>query len=62
MSETSNKPTHNVVRFYGDGRNAPKGNVGAMWENDKGGYTIVLNFLDQQIVLQAFSRNTEGAQ
>ncbi len=62
MSDTSNKPTHNVVRFYGEGRNSPKGNIGAMWENDKGGYTIVLNFLDQQIVLQAFSRNTEGAQ
>ena len=62
MSDNTKKPSHDIVRYYGEGRNAPKGNIGAMWENDKGGYTIVLNFLDKQIVLQAFTRNSEGAQ
>ena len=59
MSEATKKPTHNIVRYYGEGRNAPNGTVGAMWEKDNGAYTIVLNFLDQQIVLQAFPRGAQ---
>jgi hypothetical protein len=54
MSQSSNKPTHSLVRYYGEGRNAPRANVGVMWKGDDGRFTIVINGLEAQIRLIAF--------
>jgi len=50
---TPNKPSHRIIRYYGDTKNAPRAEVGAVWETDKG-LSIVLNTLQGQIRLMAF--------
>jgi len=54
--QQSNKPVFNIVRYYGEGRNAPHGRVGAIWETDKGNLKIVIEnpFGTEKIVLTAF--------
>jgi hypothetical protein len=42
------------VRYYGEGRNAQRGTVGAMWTGEDGRFTIVINGLEEQIRLIAF--------
>lgn len=51
---TNNKPTHNLVRYYGEGRNAPRGTIGAMWQGEDGRFTLVINGLEGQIRIVAF--------
>ena len=55
-TQQSNKPDFNIVRYYGEGRNAPHGRVGAIWKNDKGNLSIVIEnpFGSDRIVLTAF--------
>jgi hypothetical protein len=61
MTQSTNKPTHTLVRFYGEGRNAPRGNIGVVWTGDDGRFTIVINSLEEQIRLMAFPiGQTEG--
>ena len=57
--QQSNKPDFNIVRYYGEGPKAPHGRVGAIWENDKGNLTIVIEnpFGSDRIVLTAFPNN-----
>lgn len=55
MSQSENNlPVQRVVKFYGEGRNASSAEVGALWENKKGGFTIILNFPDRQEKFSTF--------
>lgn len=60
MSQTSNKPTHNLVRYYGEGRNAPHASVGVMWTGEDGRFTLVINGLETQVRLMAFPIEQEN--
>ena len=61
MSQMPNKPTHNLVRYYGEGRNVPRATVGVMWTGEDGRFTILLNGVDAQIRLIAFPiEQTDG--
>jgi hypothetical protein len=61
MTQATNKPTHNLVRYYGEGRNAPRATVGAMWTGEDGRFTILLNGVEAQIRLIAFpTEQTDG--
>ena len=64
MSQATNKPTHNLVRYYGEGRNVPRATVGAMWAGEDGRFTILLNGVEAQIRLIAFpiEQNAEDRQ
>lgn len=61
MTQSTNKPTHRLVRYYGDGRNAPSATVGAVWANDNGRLTIVLNTPFEQVRLTAFPADDASA-
>lgn len=50
---TSKRPAYRLVRFYGESKNAPRGEIGAIWETDKG-LSIIINGLEGQIRLMAF--------
>ncbi len=54
MTQTTNKPTHNIVRYYGEGNRAARATIGAMWTGEDGRFTIVINGLEEQIRLIAF--------
>ena len=61
MSQSNNKPTHNIVRYYGEGRNASRATVGAMWTGEDGRFTILINGVEAQIRLMAFPiEQTDG--
>lgn len=50
----SNKPSHRLVRYYGEGKNAPRAEVGVIFTGANGRATIVLNTPTEQIRLMAF--------
>ncbi len=54
MSKDTRKPTHQLVRYYGSGKAAPRAQVGALWSNDDGSFSIRIDGMDQQIWLNAF--------
>ncbi|ORE90100.1 hypothetical protein ATO13_23511 [Stappia sp. 22II-S9-Z10] len=54
MAQSSNKPTHRLVRFYGQGQNAPSAELGIIFKGDDGRQTIILNTPSDQIRLMAF--------
>jgi len=54
MANETNKPTHRLVRYYGEGRNAPHANVGAIWSSKDGRVTVVIHTLTDRIVLTGF--------
>ena len=64
MSQTTNKPTHRLVRFYGEGRNAPRAELGVIFPSDDGRMTVIINEPQGQIRLTAFpiENTTGGAQ
>ena len=53
-TQTTKRPTHTLVRYYGDGKNARSARIGAIWEKDNGRMSIIINTLDGQIRLMAF--------
>ena len=61
-SSTPNRPSHQLVRYYGDGKNAPRANVGAIWQGEEGRLTIILNTLQGQIRLTAFPAEQDTSQ
>lgn len=54
MSQSKTKPTHRLVRFYGDGKNAPRAELGVIFLGDNGRMTVILHTLEGQIRLNAF--------
>jgi len=54
MSNETNKPTHHLVRYYGEGRNAAHARVGAIWTSRDGRVTVVINTLTDRVVLTGF--------
>lgn len=54
MSNETRKPTHRLVRYYGSGRNAPHAEIGALWSNDDGSFSLRIDGLEGQIWLNAF--------
>ena len=54
MSNDTNKPTHRLVRYYGEGQGAPHANVGAIWTSRDGRVTVVINTLTDRIILTGF--------
>ena len=55
MSHATRKPTHRLVRYYGTGKNAPRAEVGALWKNEDGSYSIRLDTLGEQVWINAFA-------
>ena len=54
MSKPSNKPSHRLVRYYGEGKAAPRAEVGVIFTGADGRATIIINGLNEQIRLMAF--------
>ena len=61
MSNTNNRPTHQLVRYYGEGRNAPRGNIGAMWTGEDGRVTILINTPTEQIRIIGFPASDDAS-
>lgn len=59
-NNASNRPTHNLVRFYGDGKGAPRATMGAVWQGEDGRMTIIINSLTEQIRLTAFPADQDN--
>lgn len=55
MSNETRKPTHRIVRYYGNGENAARAEFGAVWTNLDGSLSIRLDTLAQQIWLNGFA-------
>ena len=47
-------PTHNLIRYYGSGRNAPRSIVGCAFTKPDGKLSVRLDRLDQPVWLTAF--------
>lgn len=62
MSKETRKPTHQLIRYYDSGRNAPRAQVGALWSNDDGSFSIRIDGLEQQIWLNAFQIEEKSEQ
>ena len=60
MSNETNKPTHRLVRYYGEGKGAPHANVGAIWAGRDGRVTVVINTLADRIVLTGFPTSEDN--
>ena len=54
MAQSHNKPSHRIVRFYGEGNEAPRAEVGVVFTGENGRATILLNTPSEQIRLMAF--------
>ncbi len=50
----SNKPTHRLVRYYGEGKSAPRAELGVIFTGENGRMTALLNTLEGQVRLNAF--------
>lgn len=61
MTNSNNKPSHRIVRYYGTDKNSPSAEVGAVWQREDGSLSILLNTLDQRISLYAFPRKEKDA-
>ncbi len=54
MAQSPNKPSHRIVRFYGEGKDAPRAEVGIIFTGEAGRATLILNTPTEQIRLMAF--------
>ena len=54
MAQSTNKPTHRLVRFYGEGKSANRAELGIVFTGDNGNLSIILNTPSEQIRLMAF--------
>ena len=54
MTQSSNKPSHRVVRYYDTGKHAPRAELGVIWPGKNGQFDIVINTLTEQIRFTAF--------
>lgn len=54
MTQSTNKPTHRLVRYYGEGKNAPRAELGIVFPGENGRMTVIVNTLEGQIRLNAF--------
>lgn len=54
MAQSSNKLSHRIVRFYGEGKEAPRAEIGVVFTGENGRATILLNTPTEQIRLMAF--------
>ena len=59
MSNATNKPSHRLVRYYGEGKNAPRAEVGVVFTHEEGRASVILNTLEGQIRLMAFPISDE---
>ncbi len=61
MTQQTNKPTHRLVRYYGEGRGAPHAELGVIFPGEGGRMTVILNTPAEQIRLIAFpTEDAEG--
>ena len=60
MSNTTRKPSHRLIRYYGTGKNAPRSQIGAMWTNDDGSFSVRIDTLTDQIWINAFAIEEQG--
>ena len=58
---TTNKPTHRVLRYYGEGKNAPSAQIGVVFTGDNDRANIILNTPTEQVRLMAFPIEDETA-
>lgn len=61
MSNAINKPTHRLVRYYGEGKNAPHAELGVVFPGENNRQTMILNTLEGQIRLIAFPIEDKAA-
>jgi len=54
MTQSKNKPTHRLIRYYGEGKSAPRAELGVIFQGENGRMTILINTLEGQIRLNAF--------
>lgn len=59
MSQTTKKPTHRLIRYYGSGKHAKRAELGAIWTNEDGSLSISLNTPTEQIWFSGFEIKDE---
>lgn len=65
MTQSTNKPTHRLVRYYGEGKGAARAELGVVFAGESGRMTMILNTPSEQIRLIAFPTEelaADGAQ